>query len=478
MTLSVALSSTSTRCLSTQYQDLAFRADLGSRVGALGVCLRWLFRLAWMIALGLPTRASAGAFPYPVTSTTLPNGVAVVVVPMPSPGVVAFGTWMSVGSRDELDPGRTGFAHFFEHLMFLGTPSVSGDAREAALLRLGAADNAWTWLDETVYHVLIPREGLEELVRLEADRFQHLQLTPDQVRREAGAVYGEYRKGLADPGERLSDRLHEVAFASHTYHHSTIGVEGDIAAMPEAHAYAESFFARHYRPDRATVLVVGDVDVEESLRLVTEAYGAWKPATSAARAQPPVEPPQTAIRRAKVEGEFASARVAFGWKIPGADPHNADVEALALLETLLLSRTGSLYRRLVLDEALAQTVDGGREDFVDPCLFVIQVEMKEGVSAAQVETIVREEVAKVQATVDAAALERARTHERYAFLSSLDEPMAVLMALGSAMRRGGPDAVDAWFERFDLVTPDDVAVAARRYFVDAGLTVITLGGEE
>ena len=149
-----------------------------------------------------------------------------------------------------------------------------------------------------------------------------------------------------------------------------------------------------------------------------------------------------------------------------------------MLETLLLSPTGSLYRRLVLDAPLAQAVDGGREDFVDPCLFVIQVELKEGVSAAQVETIVREEVAKVQATVDAAALERARTHERYAFLSSLDEPMAVLMALGSAMRRGGPDAVDAWFERFDLVTPEDVAAAARRYFVDAGLTVVTLGGEE
>lgn len=430
-----------------------------------------------MITLGLPTAASAGAFPYPMTTATLQNGVEVIVVRMPSPGVVAFGTWMSVGSRDELDPGRTGFAHFFEHLMFLGTPAVPGDAREAAMLRLGADDNAWTWLDETVYHVLLPQQGLARLVELEADRFQHLQLTPDQVRREAGAVYGEYRKGLADPGERLSDRLHEVAFGVHTYHHSTMGVETDIAAMPEAHAYAETFFAGHYRPDRATVLVVGDVEPEETIRLVSAAYGPWRPATAAARVQPPPEPAQTAIRRAVAAGDSASARVSFGWKIPGGDPHNADVAALELLDTLLLSPTGSLYRRLVLDEQLAQSVDGGREAFVDPCLFVVNVELREGASFAQVEAVVREEVAKVQASVDAQALERARTHERYAFLSSLDQPMDVLMALGSAVRRGGTDAIDAWFERFDAVTPEQASTAARRYLIDAGLTVVTLGGE-
>jgi zinc protease len=420
--------------------------------------------------------AAAGAFPYEVVSRTLDNGVAVHVVPMPSPGVVTFGTWMSVGSRDEVDPGRTGFAHFFEHLMFLGTPTLSGADRERALLRMGAEDNAWTWLDETVYHVTLPASDLETVIRMEADRFQHLQLTAEQVRREAGAVYGEFRKGRSNPDELLDEALHAAAFGVHTYGHSTIGYEADIQAMPEAWSYAGQFFASTYRPDRARVVVVGDVDPAAALAWVEAAYGSWRPAADPPRG-PVAEPDQTVVRRVSVPWPQAvPPRLRMGWRIPGSRPDDVDVVALSLVEQLLLSEVGSLRRRLVDDLGLAYTVGGGREDFVDPCLFVVAVDLKPGADVAQVEAIVQEEIARLRAGLEATALARLKQHARYAFLSALDEPAQVFMAFGWAARRGGPDAVDRWFETFDRVGADEVAGAARRYLVDGRLTVATLVG--
>ena len=138
--------------------------------------------MLWTMLL-LMQPATAGVFPYPVASHVLDNGLSVHVVPTPSEGVVSYYTWMNVGSRDEVDPGRTGFAHFFEHLMFLGTEKLSGDEREAALLTMAAEDNAWTWFDETVYHVTLAAPNLPRLIEMEADRFQGLVLTADDVQR-------------------------------------------------------------------------------------------------------------------------------------------------------------------------------------------------------------------------------------------------------------------------------------------------------
>ena len=115
--------------------------------------------------------ASDATFPYPVTQHTLDNGLRIAVVPMPTPNAVAVYTWFEVGSRDEVDPGRTGFAHFFEHLAFYGTPTWPPDRREEQLLRMGAEENAWTWLDETVYHTVLPAAHLDAFLAMEALKF-------------------------------------------------------------------------------------------------------------------------------------------------------------------------------------------------------------------------------------------------------------------------------------------------------------------
>lgn len=434
---------------------------------------------AWALLWGLAATAGAEVFPYDVHSRTLPNGLVVHVVPMNSPGVATFVTWMAVGSRDEVEPGRTGYAHFFEHLMFYGTPTLGRAARELEIKRLGAEDNAWTWFDETVYHTTVSTAGLPRLIEIQGDLFRNLALTPDDVRKEAGAVYGEYRKGRSDPDWRIEEALNAAAFTTHTYRHDTIGLEADIAAMPDAYAWAMSFFDRYYRPNHAFLIVAGDVQPEPTFAAIEASWGAWASGTEA-RAPIPAEPKQTEARRREVPWSGPTApRIAMGFKIPGSRPDDPDVAALQLAADWLFAPTGPLRRRLVEEEKLAWSVSGGRDDFVDPSLFRIVVEARDRDDLPRIEAIVREELARLEQGVDADTLARVRSHERYAFLTALDEPPAVADALGWAIRRGGsPDAIDRFFAAYDAVTPEAVSAAARRYFVDSGLTVVTLVPEE
>jgi zinc protease len=423
----------------------------------------------WLTA----TLAFAGVFPYEVQSTTLDNGLEIHVVPMPSPGIVSYYTWMRVGSRDELDEGRTGFAHFFEHLMFFGTETLGGEDRERAILAMGADENAWTWVDETVYTATLSTAGLPGLIEMEADRFANLHLTPDDVEKESGAVYGEYRKGQANPSQRLAEVLSKTAFTAHSYRHDTIGYEADIKAMPSAHAYSQQFFNRHYRPENASILVVGDV-TDEVVASIKSAYQGWE--RGAERPQPTVEPEQVETLTAHVEWDQPTApRLVMAWKIPGHDPDDPEVAALELADNLLFGDTGPLTRRLVREEGLAYAVYGGREPFVDPCLFRVHVLLKEAGHRERTEVIIREELARLSSGVDDDRLRRTRDHARYAFLTGLDSPPAVADALGWALRRGGtPDAIDRFYAVYDSVTSEALADTATRTFVDEHLTTVTL----
>jgi len=433
--------------------------------------------MTWLLSTAVLTTglAHAGAFPYEVDHRTLDNGLEVYVVPMPTPGAVAFVTWMKVGSRDEVDEGRTGFAHFFEHLMFFGTETLGGKAREREVLRLGVDENAWTWLDDTVYHGVVSRENLPRYVEIEADRFQNLSLTPDDVQKESGAVYGEFRKSQASPDNAVEVALWAEAFAEHTYGHDTIGYEADIAAMPTAHAYAMAFFDRMYRPGNAHVLVVGDVTPDEAHALVERHYGPWKPGEQE-RPAIPEEPPQVEERRVTVHWPTPTAeRLIMAWKVPAHDPTEAEGAHLALTEDLLLSSVAPLRQRLVRDEALAYDVSGGGLDLVDPSLFRIAVTVREGVDPAAVEGVIREEIRALSEGVEAERLARTAEHTRYGFLSSMDDPKSVAEALGWHLRRhADPASLDTFFDHYAAATADDVAALVAEVFVDERLTVATL----
>jgi zinc protease len=189
-----------------------------------------------LLVLGIPMVATAGGiFPYPYQKETLPNGLTVFMIPVPSPGLIAYYSIVRTGSRDEVEPGRSGFAHFFEHMMFRGTKKYPGPVYDRIVTGLGADANAFTTDDFTAYHLQFAKEDLEKVIDIESDRFQNLDYEPSAFQTEAGAVYGEYRKSASDPFFMLDEKLRNLAYDAHTYKHTTMGFEADIKAMPQAY---------------------------------------------------------------------------------------------------------------------------------------------------------------------------------------------------------------------------------------------------
>ena len=430
--------------------------------------------IAMILLLGATALAADTTFPFEVSSTTLDNGLTVHVVPMGTPDVAAVYTWFAVGSRDEIDEGRTGFAHFFEHLAFYGTETLPGDERERAILKLGAEENAWTWTDETVYHATLPAKNVPRYLEMEADRFANLKLTPDDVQKEAGAVYGEYRKNAASPGNALSTKVWGAAFTTHTYGHDTIGYEADIQAMPDAFEYSQTFFDRFYRPGNATILVTGDVDPTEVFALVDQHWSGWEAATEP-RPEIPEEPEQTELREVEIAWPSPTApRLELAWKIPASDPTNPEVAVLQVIADWLFSSVGPLEEELVRKEGIAYQINGWRTDLVDPGVFTLSVVCKDPEHLGRAEEIVREQIAKL-GEVDPEQLARTKSASRYGWLSSMENPNAVANSLGWSLRRDSdPKAIDTWWANYDAVTPEEIAEVAAKTFVDERLTKGTL----
>ena len=216
---------------------------------------------------------SESFFPYKYQTETLANGLKIIMIPMESPGLVAYYSIVRTGSRDEVEKGKSGFAHFFEHMMFRGTKKYPGPVYDSIVTSIGAKANAYTTDDYTAFHLVFAKEDMEKVIEIESDRFQNLYYEKPAFQTEAGAVYGEYRKSITSPYALLSEKMQDLAYDVHTYKHTTIGFEADIKAMPEAYDYSRSFFHRFYRPDNVVIIIVGDFDPKATMQLVTKYSG-------------------------------------------------------------------------------------------------------------------------------------------------------------------------------------------------------------
>ena len=227
--------------------------------------MKLLILLSFLFCLplaGFAQPAQRKFFPYPCSIDDFPNGLRLITVQTDHPNLVGLYIVVRTGSRNEVEPGRSGYAHFFEHMMFRGSERFTPEQRDAILKRAGAAVNAYTSDDRTVYHTLFSKEDLEQVMELEADRFQRLKYTPDIYKTEARAVLGEYNKNSANPLNKLYEVLRETAFVNHTYKHTTMGFIKDIVDMPNQFEYSLKFYNRYYRPEYTTILAVGDVTRE------------------------------------------------------------------------------------------------------------------------------------------------------------------------------------------------------------------------
>ena len=229
----------------------------------------WLLLVAVAVATVSGQRAD-DVFPFPVSVFELDNGLKVVNVEYGSPGIVAYYTIVRTGSRNEVEPGFSGYAHFFEHMMFRGTEKYPTEAYNAVIKKMGADSNAFTTDDWTAYHIVASSDALETIIDIESDRFLNLRYTEDAFKTEAGAILGEYNLNFSNPVALLRERLFDRAYVFHPYKHTTIGLLTDIQEMPDHYDYSVEFYDRYYRPNNCIIVVVGDFDSDALERLIAQ----------------------------------------------------------------------------------------------------------------------------------------------------------------------------------------------------------------
>jgi zinc protease len=414
-------------------------------------------------------------FPYQYSTDDLPNGLRLITVPTDYPNLVAFYIVVQTGSRNEIEAGKSGYAHFFEHLMFRGSENFTADQREEIFKRAGADTNAYTSDDRTVYHAVFSKEDLDKIMEMEADRFQRLKYSSEQYKTEAGAVRGEYDKNSASPFSKLYEKLRETAFNKHTYAHTTMGYIKDIEDMPNQYDYSWEFYNRYYRPEYTTIVVVGDVQRDNVLGMVKKYFGDWKRGNYVPKI--PSEPEQTAPRQAHVDWASPSLPyIVVAYRGPAYSDETKEKAALDLLASIAFGDNSDLYQRLVLKEQKVDFISPSFDNQVDGELFAIFSRVKDQKDVDNVrDQIVGTFKRYTTELVPQAKLDATRSRLRYGLALGMNssEAIAGILAPFISLRRT-PETINKLSMIYNQITPEDIRAAAAKYFVDNHRTIVTL----
>ncbi|MEX5745988.1 M16 family metallopeptidase [Massilia sp. X63] len=429
-------------------------------------------------AKAAPAKTTGEVLPFKATEKTLANGLKVIVVPTGFPNLVSVQIPVQTGSRNEVEAGKSGFAHFFEHMMFRGTPSYPPEKYQEIITRAGARQNAYTSDDLTNYYTTFAKEDLETVLKVEADRFQHLSYPVEAFKTESRAVLGEYNKNSANPMQKLFEVQREAAFSTHTYRHTTMGFLKDIEDMPNQYEYSKVFFDRWYRPERTTVIIAGDVEPSKAVAMVEKYWGAWK--RGSFKSNVPAEPaPQGAHYRHVAWQTPTLPLVTVAFRAPAFSDTRKDQAALSMLLSLSFGRTSPLYKRLVQDEQKVDQLFDFVPNRVDPTLATIGARVKKPQDALYVRDAILQTVARLRdEPVSAAALADAKSANKYGLIRSLDNTEAIASTLASYVHFDRSyDTLNRYYRVVDSLSPADLQAAARKYLVDDAMVVTTLSHE-
>lgn len=425
-----------------------------------------------------PKEEESGIFPYPIEKTTMENGLQVVTVPYNSPGLASFYIVVRVGSRNEVEEGKTGFAHFFEHMMFRGTEKYSKEEYSEALKAIGAAANANTWFDRTVYHMTGNAEMLDKMFELESDRFMNLKYSEEDFKVEAGAVKGEYTKNYASPFMKLYEKTYNTAFTEHTYSHTTIGFWEDVVDMPNQYEYSLQFFDRYYRPEYCTIVVVGDVTSEQVNNLSQKYFGDWK--RGSFTQEIPTEPQQMETRYAHIQEQAFPPVLWLAYKQPAFSVENKDMAALDILATMAFSEKSPIYKKLVVEERKVRQLSAGGLNTVDPGLWSVQAVLVDKSDLSYVKNEIDQVIEQMKAgEIDSTLLVETKSNLKYSYAMGIDSPDAIANSLSWYIwLTGDPNAVNEAYANYDAVTPEDIQRVANQYLITDQLTVSTISPDE
>ena len=389
----------------------------------------------------------------------LDNGLQVLLLRDPAAPIFAYQTWFRVGSRHERE-GKTGIAHLFEHLMFNQTEHLQPGEFDRLMETAGGQTNAATWVDWTYYQDDLPAADLPLVVRLEADRMQHLTIQPHQVESEREVVINERRLRVEDDVEGfLSEELFRLAFTQHPYRWPTIGWMRDIKALSLDDC--RHFYRTFYAPNNATIVLVGDFEEAQALDLIGGHFGKIP---AAVLPEPPslVEPLQTEERRASYEKPIATERLVLGYKAPAHnDPQHLHLRLLS--SVLMGSASAALYRELVIQREIASSLSGSVTPFKDPGLWEISVSLRRGHSAQEALSVIESHLQRgSERPVAEAELARAKALSLTRFYLDLRTAHGKAESLGHYETTGGDyRLLFQVAEATAKVTPEDLLAVAR-----------------
>jgi zinc protease len=405
----------------------------------------------------------------PPATFTLSNGLQVVVIPDHRTPVVTHMIWYKVGSADET-PGKSGLAHFLEHLMFKGTSKHPVGEFSQTVLRIGGNENAFTSTDYTGYFQRVPREELGKMMEFEADRMTGLILKDENVLPERDVVLEEFNMRVANnPEARLSEQIMAALYLNHPYGRPVIGWHQEIEKLDREDALA--FYKRFYAPNNAILVIAGDVDAGDVRPIAERTFGsiAAQPAIPARRIRPqepePAAPRTVTLSDPRVE----QPSLRRSYLVPSAATAAAgESPALDVLAQLMGGGSNSyLYRRLVVERPLAVNASAAYQGTaLDATQFTISVSPRSGVEFAQIEQMIDDVIADMgQNAARAEDLERVKTQLIAEAIYAQDNQATLARWYGGALTTGlSIEDIRSWPDRIRAVTAEQVREAAQKWF--------------
>ena len=430
-----------------------------------------LFVLAGVVALAsfavaIDTKAQTNIPRMNFRERTLKNGMRVLSVVEKSSPTVAINVWYHVGSKDDPDH-RSGFAHLFEHIMFKSTKNMKAEMMDRLTEDVGGNNNAFTEDDVTVYYEVIPSNYLETLLWAEAERLSGLNVDDENFKSERDVVKEEFRQSvLAPPYGKFFYMMTQKSFVSHPYQRPTIGSIEDLDAATLENV--KKFHATYYRPDNATLIVVGDFDPKQLDAWVDKYFGPIE--------KPSLPLPRVQTKEADRTGEKRFTEYGANVPLPGVgitylvpSEKSEDAPALTMLDVILsLGRSSRLYQSLIYQQQVAQSANANADLKEDAGLFELTAIVAAGKKPEEAEAALRAEIKKLQdAPVSAAELEKAKNQIMSSLLRQRETNLGKSQTLGgAAVLRGDPNRVNTDLDRLQAVTAADVQRVAKKYFTD------------
>lgn len=417
-------------------------------------------------------------FPYKISEHQLSNGLKVIAIPFPAKDVVAFYTIVRVGSRNEIEPGRTGFAHFFEHMMFKGTPNISQNDYQLILKKYGIESSAATWDDRTVYSNVAAKDALPHIAEIESDRFKNLTYTEDEYRNESGAIYGEYLKNLTNPSYLLYRKIQETAFTDHPYNHSVIGKEEDIKTLPEYYNYSLEFYQRFYRPDNTIILVMGDIEPNNVFSILEKYYADWE--SGFTETEIPADSEQTEERKLHLTWQNPiSPYLAVGIKTGSFEQSPKEYAALDLITKIVFSEQSPFYRKMVLQLNRVTQISTDFTPHRDPFLMIFILNLTGTEHYRSVLKEINDTMNELTGRqVDSEYFQMIKSNQHYSMARNLTNLKRTAQLLSEIIAvTGSANQFVEYLDAYEKLTTVDIMNTAGKYFKDENRSVIMLDSE-